>query len=148
MGGFTPGNMPDMGSFDPNNMPDMGGFMPGNMPDMGSFDPNNMPDMGSFTPGDMSGFDPNNIPGQGNWPSGGGTDTTEAEDESQASEGSSDKTRPSGRPNSGGNFPNQPGGSSGQSMSSTTLRNLILYGICFAIALAAVLILTFVRKRR
>ncbi len=137
--GFDPGNMPDMGSFDPGNMPDMGSFDPGNMPDMGDFDPGNMPDMGGMTPPDAapettteaSTAEPTT------------EDATEAAPEApRTSEpASDDTTKESGARPSFSGMPNQ--------SSNETLRsNLILFGICFVIMLAALIGVMLYKRRK
>ncbi len=120
------GGRPDMGDFDPNNMPDMGDFDPNNMPDIGDFDPNNMPDMGDL--------DPNNRPDQ--------TQEEESQaaepEESTSSDDASSQTRRS-RPDSG--MPDQ-------QTSSTRTKNLITYGICFAVMIAALVAVTLLKRKK
>lgn len=120
------GGRPDMGDFDPGNMPDIGDFDPNNMPDIGDFDPNNMPDMGDL--------DPNNRPDQTQEEE---SQTVEPE-ESTSSDDASSQTRRS-RPDSG--MPDQ-------QTSSTRTKNLITYGICFAVMIAALVAVTLLKRKK
>jgi spore coat protein CotH len=103
--------------FDFGNMPDMGGFDPGNMPDMGDFDPGNMPDAGSFNP-----F-------------------------SKSEESSSDtEEKRSSAPSFSGE--NMPSGMNGQQVNLfSRAKNVIVYVVCFVIAIAALLTVKLVKRK-
>ena len=130
--GFGGGNMPDMGSFDPNNLPE--GFGGGNMPDMGGFTP----------------------PGQGN------AGQAESSTQEQGSDGQPESSTADA--NNGGKTGNEsaaaPSTDTGKSASSFSyppgqsankqgMNNLFLYGICLALAIAALLaVKLFARKKQ
>ena len=129
--------------FDFGNMPE--GFEPGNMPDMGSFDPENIPE--NFNPGDMpEGFGPGNMPGGRNSES--DTDNNEdsesKSDEKPAENKSADENSSENAGNSRPSFSGMPGDSSNQTM----IKNLIIFGACIALMLAALLILKIFKRRR
>lgn len=134
--GFDPDNLPS--DFDPNNMP--GGFDPNSAP--GNFD-GSMPDMGDFDPDNLpSDFDPNNIPGGfgGNMPVPGGSDTdgttADATDGTSAS-----RTDSSSRPS----FPGQ--GMPGQQGDPSVVRNTVALVICFAVVIASLVVLKFIKPK-
>ena len=167
--GGNSGGMPDQGSLTPGeSMPDQGGENPGGS---GS-DPNgSTSDPGSSGGGAVaqqpSGQGESVAPGDSS-SSGGGPDAEQPSGEAGTTEAGSEESK-SNRPDSGsrpggneGGFPGgftpggngggfNPGGSGdtpGQSGNSTVTKNLILYGICFVIALGAVLALIFIKRRR
>ena len=94
----------------------------GNMPGTGSFDPNDLPE--DFDPNDMpEGFDP------GNAPQGGGSNPPGQSDPSQ------------GQQNSGFSPPGQDG-------SVPASKNLITFGICLLVMLAALASAVLYKRRR
>ena len=133
MGSFGSGEMPDMGSFSPGSMPDTGSFGSGGMPDMGSFGSGERPDAGSFSPGGQNGSGQN------------GAAASEPDTDTDAADSG---TPPSGsgreRPSSS-SFSGMPG----QSSAGKGIGNLLLYGICLAVAVAALAAVTvFARRKR
>ena len=122
--GFDPENLPE--GFDLENMPDMGGFSPGNMPEMGDFDPENMPDMGSFNPFGSSGA-PSGTPS-----------SDDAQNDAETADGDSSQTK---RPSSFSDF-------SGRSGGQTKTANLILFGVCLAVMVIALVAATVFKRRK
>ena len=136
--GFNPNNMPGGGSgFGGGNAPDMGSFSPGNLPDMGEFDPNNMPDMGGFSPGGM--------------PNMGGFTQPDATDDAAKDDGANAPAQDGGasaeRPSSGEK--SRPSGFSGMTgQASSTMKNLLVFGACFALMAVALVVVFCVKRRR
>ncbi len=124
--GFTPG---DGGSFDTGNLPD--GFDPSSMfGGDGNFDPDSLPD--GFDTGNLpDGFDPSSMFG------GGGKQGGSFSPSKSGSDSDSGKSR-------SGSFSGAPGQSSGL---STRAKNLITYGGCLAVLLAAMIIIGISKRR-
>ena len=142
MGGFDPSSM---GGFDPSSM---GGFDPSSM---GDFDPNNMPD----------GFDPGSMGGRGgsSFPGGKGGNSSEGDKDADAGDGSEKDSQETGQKSSdskssgrnspssfNGNFSGAPN-QNGKGLSATA-QNLIIYGVCLMIILAAMLFASIGKKRK
>ena len=137
-GGFSPGDPPK--GFDPGNMPDMGSFDPGNMPDMGDFDPGNMPDMGGMTPPDAAPETTTETTTAEPTTEDATEATTEAPQTSEPAPDDATKESGSSRPSFSG-MPDQ--------SSNETLRsNLILFGVCFVIMIAALIGVMLYKRRK
>ena len=134
------------GSFDPSNIPE--GFDPNNMPDMGSFDPNNLPE----------GFDPNNMPNMGGMTPPGASAETTAEATTATTEAAADVTtsdtpqtsEPATDAQNENSNSSRPSfsGMPGQSSDSTLRSNLILFAICLAVMLAALVGVKLYKRRK
>ena len=115
------------------------GFSGGdNMPHMGDFDPDNMPEGFSFGDGempDMSNFDPENLPE--NMPGGFGGGGMPGMGGSGFSQSDSQKDRPS-------SFAGMPE----QTVSRTTGKNVLIFGLCLFGMVAALLIVKFCVRRK
>ena len=151
------GNMPDMGNFG-----GFGGNSGGDMPDMSQFE-------GGFS-GDFSGEMPDmsRFGGFGGNSGGGSSDVggfiefddsgTGDSEENTSEDGNSSSRRGNGGRDfsgfifsgQGGNMPNMGSfdGNGAANGMSTTAKNLVTYGICLAIALAALIVINAVKKKR
>ena len=140
-GGSFPGNLPE--GFDPGNMPQSGGsgFAFGNPPDAGSFDPGDLPE----------GFDPENLPDAGSFE----PETLPSEEKSAPSGEDGEKGKPAPEKDAdadkikdaGGKRPDF-SGMSRQSSGKTRTENLKIYGACLILALAALIAVKKLARRR
>ena len=171
MGGFSfdGEGMPDMGdfNFDGEGMPDMGEFSPGNMPNGGSFTPGNKPDNQETKEEqdqadtkdqedakdrvELNWADASDKPKNQDQPSGQEkTENQEKVEVQDKADASSDKAESANsereRPSS---FSGMPGmsGMSGQSANQTRTKNLITLGICLAIALGALVLIHYIKRK-
>ncbi len=125
-GGF--GGKPQGGFGGFGEMPDMSSFGGGEMPDMSNFDPGNMPDMSSFGGGempDMGNFNPGDM---------GSFDMSNMPDMGNFTPGN----MPDG---AGGDFP---GGSSVR----IDAKTVIIYAVCLAGMVAAIVVVRLIKRRR
>ena len=141
-GGFDFSNMPNGEGFNPENLPDMEGFNPENAPDMSGMPERpdsdsedsgenqergqGRPGRGGFTPGnmpDMENFDSENMPDMGNFDS-----------ENMPDMGNFRQ----------GNMP----GAGESSATGFSITNILIYAACLAAMIAAIVIISRVKRNR
>ena len=160
-GNFDSSNMPE--GFDPENMPE--GFDPGNMPE--GFNPGDMPE--GFNPGDMPGGNSNqsgndeketeSVSDDKDSKDGNQNNSDEKSTENVDNNGKSDSNDKSDNSNSDSNNngdksnsrfsdKNMPSfsGMENSSNDKTTEKNLVIYGVCFAIMILSLIVLKLMKR--